>query len=76
MWVESSLKPGDIVTIAGHNLIEPIGPQERVLRALQALIAATEKADNPGDYGVGSDDPVMAEARAAIQNAQHLYVKS
>lgn len=34
--------------------------------ALRALVEATERADNPGDYGVGSTDPVMDEARRVL----------
>jgi hypothetical protein len=38
----------------------------RVLRALEALVAETERCDRPGLYGVGSDEPVMHAAHAAI----------
>jgi hypothetical protein len=44
----------------------PVGEAERLREALVALVRETERCDRPGLYGVGTDDPVMVAARAAL----------
>lgn len=40
-----------------------------VVEALRALVAETERCDNPSDEGVGRDDDVMIAARKALADA-------
>lgn len=49
-----------------HARTFPTPLLKTTLEAFKALVKKTEECDNVGDYGVGSDDNVMIEARRAI----------
>lgn len=51
-------------------VVQCVNERAALIEALRNLITATERADNPGDMGVSTDDDVMKAARAVLAKAE------